>query len=322
MDTQIPLTQVFSLPPKRGGTITEADLVYAFLSGRNESTLKAYSQDLADFQAFVGVPTVEEAANDLLANGHGSANARALAYKAHLLERGLQSATVNRRLAALRSLVQLARVMGLVPWHLEVRNVKSEPFRDTRGPGKQGFRALLEQLEGRRTPKALRDRCVLRLLYDLALRCGEVVSLDVEDVNIAQATLAVKGKGRSSKQTLSFPDATRDALQAWLEMRGQEPGPLFTNLDQASKRGRLSTVGLYKMVRGLGQNVGLKVRPHGLRHTAITEACKAAQDNGIGLEEVLDFSRHSRKSIAILMVYRDRERNVQGQLASLVAAAV
>jgi len=37
---------------------------------------------------------------------------------------------------------------------------------------------------------------------------------------------------------------------------------------------------------------------------------------------VLDFSRDSRKSIAILMVYRDRERNVQGQLASLVAAGV
>lgn len=64
------------------------------------------------------------------------------------------------------------------------------------------------------------------------------------------------------------------------------------------------------------------MRPHGLRHTAITEACKAAQANGIGLEEVLDFSRDSRKSIAILMVYRDRERNVQGQLASLVAAGV
>jgi integrase len=73
-------------------------------------------------------------------------------------------------------------------------------------------------------------------------------------------------------------------------------------------------------VRDLGQDAGLKVRPHGLRHAAITEACKAAQASGIGLEEVLDFSRHSRKSIAILMVYRDRQRNVQGRLASLVSS--
>jgi hypothetical protein len=56
-----------------------------------------------------------------------------------------------------------------------------------------------------------------------------------------------------------------------------------------------------------------------LGHSAITEACKAAQANGMGLEEVLDFSRH--RDIKVLMVYRDRERDVQGQLAAFVAAA-
>lgn len=320
MNTPLALAPAVSMPLTRGATLTETDLVRAFLSGRNERTLKAYSQDLADFQAFVGESSMEAAARVLLANGHGPANATALAYKAHLVERGLQSATVNRRLAALRSLVQLARIMGLVPWHLEVRNVKSEPFRDTRGPGKQGFRALLQELEGKRSAKAVRDRCALRLLYDLALRCGEVVSLDVEDVNIAQATLNVRGKGRTSKQALSIPEATRSALKAWLEVRRQEPGPLFTNFDRAKKGKRLTGVSLYRVVRRLGERAGLRARPHGLRHAGITEACKAAQANGIGLEEVLDFSRHSRKSIAILMVYRDRERNVQGRLASLVTA--
>ena len=68
------------------------------------------------------------------------------------------------------------------------------------------------------------------------------------------------------------------------------------------------------------EQVGLKVRPHGLRHTAITEACKLAQAKGMGLEEGLDFSRH--RDVKVLMVYRDRERNVQGQLATLVAAGV
>src|SRR3989304_2991588 len=61
-------------------------------------------------------------------------------------------------------------------------------------------------------------------------------------------------------------------------------------------------------------------RPTGLRHTAITEACKLAQAKGMGLEEGLDFSRH--RDVKVLMVYRDRERNVQGQLATLVAAGV
>jgi len=94
----------------------------------------------------------------------------------------------------------------------------------------------------------------------------------------------------------------------------------LAGVDRAKKGKRLTGVGLYRVVRNLGQDAGLKVGPHGLRHTAITGACKAVPANRIGLEEVVDFSRHSRKSIAILMVYRDREVSVQGQLASLVSA--
>lgn len=49
---------------------THNDLVRAFLSGRNERTLRAYSQDLADFQAFVAATSVDDAARELLGNNH------------------------------------------------------------------------------------------------------------------------------------------------------------------------------------------------------------------------------------------------------------
>lgn len=315
-----------SLTPVRARSVaritpTHSDLVRAFLSGRNERTLRAYSQDLADFQAFVAASSVDNAARELLGNSHGAANLLVLAYKTHLVERGLQSATVNRRLAALRSLVKLAGTFGLVPWKLEVANAKTTAYRDTRGPGKQGVRCLLEAVSGQRGKPAARNKFALRLLYDLALRCGEVVALDVEDLDLAQGRLAVRGKGKTEKQWLTLPEPTKAAAADWLAARGADAGALFTNFDRAGKGRRLTNVSLYRIVRGLGEQHGLKVRPHGLRHTAITEACKAAQANGFGLEEVLDFSRHSRKSIAVLMVYRDRERNVQGQLASLVAGA-
>lgn len=300
--------------------VSAADLLKAFLAGRNARTIRAYSQDLADFRNFINIDNLNDAARHLLSRGHGQANALAMSYKSNLVERGLQSATINRRLASLRSLVRLARTLGLVPWTLAVQNVKSETYRDTRGPGRQGLQAILNELDSRKTVKNIRDRCAVRLLYDLALRCSEVLSLDIGDVQIDQGTLEVLGKGKSSKQILSMPEPTLSALRAWIDVRGQEPGPLFINYDRAKKGHRLSSVSLYRIVRKLGERVGLRVRPHGLRHTAITEACKAAQANGIGLEEVLDFSRHSRKSIAILMIYRDRERNVQGQLASIVAA--
>jgi hypothetical protein len=51
---------------------------------------------------------------------------------------------------------------------------------------------------------------------------------------------------------------------------------------------------------------------------SINEACKAARANGMGLEDVTDISRH--ENVRTLMVYRDRERNVQVRLSGLVAA--
>jgi integrase/recombinase XerC len=137
-------------------------LLAAFLAGRSECTRRAYRQDLDDFRRFLEVDKVSEAAHLLLSRGHGNANAVALAWRADLQERGLQSATINRRLAALRSLVQLARTLGIVPWTLEVKNARAESYRDTRGPGRRGVRLLLDELERRGDKKGLRDGAARR----------------------------------------------------------------------------------------------------------------------------------------------------------------
>jgi integrase/recombinase XerC len=302
-------------------------LVETFLSGRNARTIQAYRQDLQDFQAFIGVENIQAGVAVILSRGHGQANGLALQYKGNLIQRGLHSATVNRRLAALRSVVRLARTLGMVPWVLEVENMKTQPYRDTRGPGRVAVRAMLnhltdqEQRSGGVSLKAKRDRAIVLLLYSSGLRRGEVASLNVEDVDLDAGTLAVLGKGRTEKEWMTLPESTKTAIGAWLEVRGTGPGPLFSNMDRAGKGiGHLTGKGIWQIVRNLGRKVGVKSRPHGLRHSGITEAVKLAQINGIGLEEVLDFSRHA--NVKTLMVYRDRERNVQGQLAELVAGGI
>jgi len=298
------------------------ELVKAFLAGKNVRTLKAYSQDLADFQTFANLKSIHESARVLLSQGHGRANLILLEYRTHLVERGLQSATVNRRMAAIRSLVRLAQSLGIVDWSLNIQNVKTEAYRDTKGPGKKGFAAMLRTVAEKQSKKSARDTAILRLLYDLALRTGEIVSLNFEDVELSRKLINVVGKGKTTKQQLTLPEPTIAALRVWLQIRGDGAGPLFQNFDRAKKGERLTGVSIYRIVRRLGEVHGLKTRPHGVRHTAITEACKVAAENGIGLEEVLDFSRHSRSSIGVLVIYRDRERNIQGQLASCIAAEI
>jgi integrase/recombinase XerC len=198
---------------------TGVELVSSFLRGRNQKTIEAYRKDLEDFRAFLGAKSIDDASKILLSRGPGDANALALAYKTHLIERGLQAATVNRRLAVLRSLVKLARTLGLAVYALSVENMKLSPYRDTRGPGRAGYLAMLDQAKKSKEPKAVRDTAILHLLYDLGLRRGEVVSLDMVDLDLTAGTLSILGKGRTQKEALTLPNETKKALTDRLPLR-------------------------------------------------------------------------------------------------------
>lgn len=309
--TALVLAPAAALDPYSGS----ARLVDAFLSGRNAKTTDAYRRDLEDFRLFVNARTAGEAARVLLSQGHGPANELVLAYRTNLVEKGLAPATVNRRIAAVRSLVKLARTLGLVPWSLEVPSVESVSYRDTKGPGLDGYRRLLHALDSRVDAKGRRDRAVLHLLFDLALRREEVVRLDLSDLDTEKGTLAVLGKRRTQKATMSLPPSTLAVLVSWLEMRGTEPGPLFLNFDRAHKGGRLTGRSVHRIVGDLGLDAGLgTVRPHGLRHASITAALDATGGN---VREVQKFSRH--RDVRVLSIYDDSRVDIAGKVARLVA---
>jgi integrase/recombinase XerC len=294
------------------------ELVEDFLASKSPNTLDAYRRDLCDFQRFLGADSGEEATRILLANGPGQANLLALRYKTSLAERGLSPRTTNRRLSALRSLVSLARRFGLVTWTLEVDGVKVRAVKDTRGPGLDAVKRILRLIDGD-DPKSRRDRAIVHLAYVLGLRRGEIAGLDVSDVDIAGQVVWVRGKGKAEDEDLTLPFPTRRILADLLEVRGSTDGPLFVNFDRAGKApgGRLSGTSIYRLVRDLGIKVGVRTWPHALRHTSITTAMRVAQESGYGLETVQDFSRHA--DIRTVLIYRDRERDYQGEIANLLA---
>lgn len=106
-------------------------------------------------------------------------------------------------------------------------------------------------------------------------------------------------------------------LSAWIEARGSEPGALFGNFDRARKGARLSGTSLYRLVRELGLRVGVRARPHGLRHAAITEALDLTSGD---VRAVQRFSRH--KDVRTLSLYDDSREDLAGKVASLVAGGV
>lgn len=295
-------------------------LLYSFLSGRKPTTLRSYRADMEDFREFLHAEDLNQACALFLLKGAANANSLAFDYRNFLLDdKSLQPSTINRRLSTLRSLTKLARMRGLINWNLEVANLKVQPYRDTRGPGRSGFVMMLDEVEKRTDPKGIRDKSILHLLHDLALRRSEVVSLDIEDVDLESRIVHVMGKGNSQKEILTMPRPTNDAVAEWVKVRGDSPGALFVNFHRSEKISgtRLSSTSLYRMVRDLGKKTNQTVRPHGLRHTSISEAVVRAQAVGMDVTRVLHFSRH--KDLKTLQVYIDSVDNYQGKIADLVA---
>ena len=142
-------------------------LLSAFLAGRSPQTLRAYRADLADFAAFAGVGSLAEAAQRLLAQGHGAANELALRYQARLRERGLASATTNRRLAALPGNVEIPAAISGLPEE-SVANVTQLATIDRRALEPEPLGALPAWLMATRTaaaPKMTADHSLEPLAY-------------------------------------------------------------------------------------------------------------------------------------------------------------
>jgi integrase/recombinase XerC len=306
--------------PPHGGQLAPVglDLVGAILATLNARTARTYISDYRDFAAFLGAPGPAEAIDALIGMGPGEANRTALAYRVHLADRKLAPGTVARRLVALRSACKAARRVGRIGWGLDVPGPKPEPYRDTRGPGRDGWRRMLDVAKAAATdPKGKRDLALIRLLHDQALRRGEAVALDVDNLDLSAGTVAVIGKGKAQAQRITLSRQTREALSDWLAVRPVGSPALFVRLDPGSGFGdpRLTGQSVALVVAAIGKAAGLArvPRPHGLRHQAITQAL----DSGRDVRDVRKFSRHAK--LDTVLIYDDARRDVAGEIGQMIA---
>ena len=300
---------------------TEPDVLSQLLADqRSVNTKRAYEKDINDFfKEMTGSVATPDSLLEFLHLERQQAVHIVLKYKAKLINRGLKEATVNRRLAAIKSLVAMGRKLGMCNYGLEdIKGEKVTKYRDTSGIDSETFKRVLAWCD-RSTLQGKRDYALLRLLWGNALRRNEVSLLNINDFDSDVQTLRILGKGRGTEaEVIELGDATVEALASWLEAsRGVRPdtAPLFTALDFHNSGHRLTGDGIRKLVVRLCTKAGIKktMSPHRIRHSAITAALDATDGN---VRKVQKLSRH--RQLDTLMIYDDNRGRDQAEVTGLL----
>ena len=133
-----------------------------------------------------------------------------------------------------------------------------------------------------------RDLAMIDLLYSTGIRVGELVNLNISDVDFDARECVVFGKGGKERKVY-FDAKAKLHLQSYINSREDDNPALFVTLDAPSDRLKISGVEI--RIRELGRKINLpKIHPHKFRRTMATRAI----DKGMPIEQVQKILGHSQ----------------------------
>jgi integrase/recombinase XerD len=259
-------------------------------------TVEAYRRDLSDFTRWLG-------------GAPGAATTEQLeAYVAQLRADGLAATTIARRVAALRSFFRHQMLLGAradnPAAELELpRRRRALP--KTLSPGE--VERLIDAATGT-TPRAMRDRALVEILYGAGLRVSEAVGLERAGVDLENRLVRAVGKG-SKERIVPLGRPAVDALRRYLAhgrpyLDKRHRPELFLN----AQGGALTRAGAFLVLRRLAEKAGLepeRVHPHLLRHSFATHLLEGGAD----LRSVQEMLGHADLSTTELYTHvSDRRR--------------
>jgi|GEM_PF-1939395 len=274
---------------------------------RIATTRRCYEQDLRELARWMEAPDLPAMAEELIGSGRGPCKRRLIAWISSQRVRNIAANTIRRRIAAATSLVGLAVDLEVIVW--QVGRLPLPPaarVRSCRGPSLDVVKRMFMRCQDRSDPKGARDEALLSLLYYHAMRAMEVLSVRAQDVDLCSRprTLRITAKRGDGRLEIELCAAAAEAIERWLEQRGEEPGPLFSRCCRWGRRVTtkpLSYWGLRGVIRTLGEATGVRCWPHALRHAAISHMATLTGDSPMWGTAL---SRH--RDVRAWALYQDR----------------
>lgn len=252
---------------------------------RNASpyTVRNYTHDLLDFFSYLKskeITSLNEVDKQVLRG-----------YLSQLVKDGFAKISISRKLSAIRSFYRYLLREKLVASSPVATT--SSPKLDKRLPDFLTPEEMVRLLEAPdlTTPQGQRDRALMELLYASGLRVSELVSLDLEQINLNTGEIRVWGKGAKERVVLMGKPAAM-ALSVYLsqgrpQLLGKKSLALFVSRDGRRLTERSIQRTLTKYARAAG--ISKRVHPHMLRHTFATHLL----DGGADLRVVQELLGHA-----------------------------
>lgn len=272
--------------------------------GASAHTLRNYGSDLEQFAAYFEPPgetgpSMEQLDLALLRE-----------WMSGLYDQGLSVVSVRRKLAALRAMCKFLLAERIVPVNpaarLRTPKAKQRLPEVMSAEKTNNMLDAVERGEGLEKPSRERDIAFLELLYGCGIRVSELVGIDLEDIDLRDGWLRVRGKGNKERQV---PVAGRAvaAMERYLDQRSARPEEraLFLN----SRGARLSDRQVRRLVKlyALMITGDSTVHPHSFRHAYATHLLADGADLR-AIQELLGHARLSTTQKYTQVSLRDLQR--------------
>lgn len=276
--------------------------------GYSDNTIAAYRNDLSQFVSFI-----DNHLPDATKSWHQVDAAIVQQYGDHLdqqiVARKYAASTVARKVASVKSFFSYltsARILPDNPAPI-LRAPKVEKLMPQILTLEETERLLAEPVKGN-TPKALRDRAMLELLYATGMRVSEMIRLPMSDLDLPNSRIVLHSRDDRTR-SLPLPPQALEALSGYLKkgrdalLRGREENIVFVN-----QRGKpLTRQGLWLIIKSYASGAGINpgFTPHTLRHSCA--AHRLAQ--GADLQQVRKLLGHA--NISTTQIYQEMVEQTQ-----------